>query len=240
MERKNCPYKINALCTNNNPSFNIMGEYIGQFLKNISTIDAVFKEVLLVNSPNHENIVIDAFDIVSNPNIIASFLYNQHKGWLKKMYPNEFFSIDSSSKYGISQMVRTQGVVEESVIITFNFGPQDIFINTSVPRGIVRPFNWYADILMGFIDSFLPDYASIIPIVISKLSPPINSPGWVTYFAPHIALPPDAFEGCTALPLPNGQVMHAIENNHMVAKDEVQFQKLKALVEKFRAYDLKL
>jgi hypothetical protein len=214
------------------------------FLEDLALFDSRFSELSYIALKNEKNQIMKFGEKAIEVDFLATKIFDEQIYWLKKRYPIDIHGITSAKHFGITPIFTTSPSSTEKIVFQFGLGISDDARKNSVivdfPDGMEQDIEWFCQIINRIIKTFSPDYGGLYPRFLLHLDTPKVCPGWVTYFAPHIALPPDAFEGCTALPLPNGQMMHAIENNHMVAKDEVQFQKLKALVEKFRAYDLKL
>jgi hypothetical protein len=237
---KGARYEILIVNSIEKTSYYKAASIINKLLTDLALFDTQFLNLEFVSAKSKGNLNFSSSDLRLDNQLLAEQIYSMYRNDLNKMYPDVKHDIFFEDHYGMAITIHTVGEPLQRISFNMILGRGGNQVNVKFPLQYFNEFEWYMRLLSLLIDLFSAEFGCLLPVKIFKIDPPRISPGWVTYFAPHIALPPDAFEGCTALPLPNGQVMHAIENNHMVAKDEVQFEKLKALVEKFRAYDLKL
>jgi len=236
MKQELCRYEIHLYWKNRKSSYLETAILINKTFTILSQLDEILKDLIFVERESRKDLHLSFPDKRYDDRALGDILYKEHKYWLNKMYPNVKHDINFKDHYGIVEIIKTKGEPLKVIKFTFNVGIKTGYSNIIVefPRDFEREFDWYKKILATLINIFEPDYGGLYPIVMQKLEPPKITGGWISYFSDEIKISEDTFSECIKLPVLENKFMYEIEDNHMIRKNEEQFEKLRRLVEKFK------
>lgn len=238
MEKKLCRYKIRIFKGYVKTSYLEAAAYLNSCFLELCELDAIFKEMIYVGKK--EDIRLFYPDSAMSDVNMGNVIYGEHKYWLNRMRPNSFHDIYYKDHYGIPLIIHTVGLPLENIKFTLDLGPESNVVFVEFPRDFERDFEWYKKILSVMINVFKPDYGGLYPVVMVKHEPPPVTGGWVSYFASKFKLGCNVFDGCVEIPVLDNEFMYAVEDNHMIQKNEVQFNKLGVLIERFKKLSIQL
>lgn len=234
MEQKISRYKIKFKRENIHSSFYDAALIINSTFKNLSKMDNIFNEMILIENVGKKDVVLNYRADFPDEKGLSELLYNKHKSWLNKMRPNVYHDIYFKDHYGIPQTIYTNKL-NEKIVFNFDIGPKSNLLLVEFPIGFERLFDWYKNFMTILITVFKPEYGGLYPIVMQKLEPPKISGGWISFFNKKMNISERIFSEYIKLPITENEFMYAIEDQHMLQKNIEQFRKLENLVNEFKA-----
>lgn len=237
MEKTVVRYKIGMYWDYEPISFVDAAKKVNVFFEKIIEIDDWFKEMTMVATKKEKNVQLTFPVTFLNDEELGELLFKNVKFWLQKMFPNDYHDKYCTNHYGVRRSFVSKGKTLEQVHFSLCLGSDSSknLMLIEFPVIFEKDLEWFLKLMSAVIDVFKPTYGGLYPLIMQTIQPPPPwvTGGWITYFADDTKFKLSEFNELKPRDF-EGKTFYFIEDNHMYKKDEEQFDKLKALVDKFR------
>ena len=238
MEEKVVRYEIKVKKSPKKTSYFEAASIINRIQARAALLDPLFETMVYTGKKNDLTLTFPNLTLTDLE--LATILYKEHRYYLNKMYPGVKHDIYFEDHYGVDKYVSTIGKPLEKVRFCYGLGGEFDLLLITFPKGFTRDFGWYQQLLTIAIEELKADYGALRPMLIRLFDPPMVTGGWVSYFAPRFGLGDGFFAGSAKIPVLDNEFLYALENRHMIVKNEEQQEKLRLLVDKFKELDIQI